>query len=199
MTVSPRVRLAGWIGVGVLAGGLITAIAIGSATAASPSPNPSPYGYSEPGPGAPGPMHRFGDREGLPDLPLGPGMGAFGGRVLHGEATVQAPDGTTKVRVTQEGDITDVSASTITVKSSDGFEATYTVDKNTRISLNGTDGTASSLKKGDTVHVEGTKNGSTTHADDVLDGIPTARMFFERHRMDARPMPSPSASGSSST
>ena len=174
-----QMRLLGWIGLGVVGGGLITGIAIGSATAASPSPKP--YGYQQPGPGLPGPggmMHRFGGRmRGMaPDL-MGPGdaFGGPGGDVLHSEATVKDQDGTTKVVVTQSGDITDVTDSTITVKSSDGFVASYTVDKNTRISLNGTDGTdgtASSLKKGDTVHVVGTKSGSTTHAEAVFDGLP---------------------------
>ena len=191
MTLSPRMRLAGWVGVGVLSGGLITGIAIGSATAASPSPSPSPYGYGQAGPGMPpdGPMHAFGGRM------RGPLGGPMDGDVLHGEATVKAPDGSTKVVVTQSGDITDISGTAITVKSSDGYVATYTVDKDTRISLNGTDGTASSLKKGDTVHVVGTQSGSTNHADAVLDGVSPHFMFF-RHDHDGnapKPSPSPSA------
>lgn len=159
-----QMRLLGWIGLGVVGGGLITGIAIGSATAASPSPRPVPYGYQQPGPGMPRPggmIHDFGER-----------MRGPGGDVLHSEATVKDQGGTTKVIVTQSGAITDVTDSTITVKSSDGFVASYTVDKSTRISLNGTDGTASSLRKGDTVHVEGTKSGSTNHAEAVFDGLP---------------------------
>jgi hypothetical protein len=169
-----NIRLLGWIGLGVVSGGLITGIAIGSATAASPSPSPSPYGYQQPGPRIPGlpgmpgrgrMMHRFGEGP-------GDGFGPLGGDVLHSEATVKEPDGTTKVVVTQSGDITDITDSTVTVKSSDGFLATYTIDKNTRIALNGTDGALSSLKKGDTVHVAGTKSGATNHADAVDDGMP---------------------------
>ena len=168
MTLSPRMRLAGWVGVGVLSGGLITGIAIGSATAASPSPSPSPYGYGHAGPDMPpgGPMPGFGGRMHRD------GFGPMDGDVLHSQATVKQADGTTKVVVTQDGDITDVTGSAITVKSSDGYVATYTVDKDTRISLNGTDGTASSLKKGDTVHVFGTQSGSANHAEAVLDGDP---------------------------
>lgn len=199
MTLSPRMRLFGWIALGVLGGGLVTGIAIGSATAASPSPTPSPYAYGQPGPGMPGgPLHRLRDRlEGLlPDLPMGPGGGAglLGGRVLHGEATVGAPDGTTKVVFIQSGDITDITGSTITVKSSDGYTASYAVDKNTRISLNGTDGTASSLAKGDTVRVTGTKNGSTNHADAVLDGMPPRLHYFDHDHNGPQPQPSGSAS-----
>jgi hypothetical protein len=165
MTLSPRMRLAGWIGIGVLSGGLITGIAIGSATAASPSPTPRPYGYGQPGPRMPplGPMHRFGERPGA-------GLGPLDGDVLHGEATVKLPDGSTEVVVRQSGDITDITDTTINVTSSDGFEASYAVDKFTRISLDGADGALSSLKKGDTVHVGGTKKGSTNHADSVFEG-----------------------------
>jgi hypothetical protein len=180
--LSPRVRFGAWIAAGVLGGGVIAGVVVsqlGTATAASPTPSPRASGA----PGAPmpygGPMQRFGERmRGVPPLG-GPGLG-FGGRVLHSAATVQAPDGTTKVVVSQSGDITDFSDSTITVKSSDGFVATYTVDKNTRISLNGSDGAMSSLKKGDTVRVLAGKSGSTNHASAVMDGMPTGFMMF-RH------------------
>jgi hypothetical protein len=200
--VSARMRAGAWIAAGLLGGGFLAGAVVsqlGSATAASPAPSPRAYG----GPGAPmpggGPMPGFGGRlRGLPPLG-GPEMG-FGGKVLHSEATVEAPDGTTKVVVSQTGDITDVTESTITVKSTDGFDATYTVDKNTRISLNGTDGTASSLKTGDTVHVFGTKSGSTNHANAVMDGMPTGFMMF-RHdqRTPPKPQASPNTSSSSTT
>ena len=125
-------------------------------------------------------MHRFGERMRgmMPFGPRGPGFGPEfgpgpGGRVLHSQATVEGPNDTTKTVVTQTGDITDVADSTITVKSTDGFEATYTIDKNTRISLNGTDGALSSLKQGDTVRVFGSRSGSTAHAAAVIDGMPS--------------------------
>lgn len=181
-SLSPRARLVAWVAAGVLGGATVTGIVVSQLTAATAaSPSPSPYASAKPRPPMPfgGPLQHFGDRR-HGQLPMGPGFGpelgmGFGGRVLHSEATVQAPDGTTKVVVSQTGDITDIADSTITVKSSDGFEATYTVDKNTRISLNGTDGAMSSLKKGDSVHVFGTKSGSTTHAEGVLDGMPDGR------------------------
>jgi hypothetical protein len=171
---SARVRLGAWITAGVLGSGIVVAIVVsqlGTATAASPSPSPS--ASSQPRPPMPG-LHRFGERlRGL--APRGPGFGpefGFGGHVLHSQATVEARDGTTKVVVSQSGDITDIADSTITVKSTDGYEATYTIDKDTRISLNGTDGAMSSLKKGDAVPVMGSKKGATTHAEAVLAGKP---------------------------
>jgi hypothetical protein len=150
-----------------------------------------------------GRLQRFGQRlRGLPPLgpALGLGVGGPGGRVLHSQATVQAPDGTTKVVVSQSGDITDVTDTTITVKSSDGYDATYTIDKFTSISLNGTNGAMSSLKQGDTVRVIGSKSGSATHAEAVTDGMPTGFMMF-RHdrRTPPKPQASPNASSSSTT
>ena len=198
--LSPRVRMGAWIAAGLLGGGFIAGAVVGelgSATAASPSP--SPHASAQPGAPAPyggGPMmHRFGERmRGLPSLG-GPELG-LGGKVLHSQATVETPDGTTKVVVSQTGDITDISDSTITVKSSDGFEATYTVDKNTRISLNGSDGAMSSLKTGDSVRVFGAKNGSTNHASAVMDGMPAGIMMF---RHDQRTPPNPEASPNTSS
>jgi hypothetical protein len=93
------------------------------------------------------------------------------GDVLHSEATVKTPDGT-KVVGSQSGKVTDVAGATVTVRSSDGFTRTYTVDKDTRIALNGTDGAMTSLRSGDTVHVMGTRDGSTWHARAVFDGDP---------------------------
>src|SRR5690242_20714165 len=121
--VSSRMRLGAWIAAGVLGGGLVTGVVVsqlGVAGAASPSPAPS--ASAQPRPPMPGLMHRFGERmRGFG--PRGPGMGPgfapglqYGGHVLHSEATVEAPDGTTKVVVSQTGDITDVTGSTITVK-----------------------------------------------------------------------------------
>jgi hypothetical protein len=189
-SVPSRLRLGAWIAAGVLGGGVISGVVVsqlGTATAASGTPSPG----ASAAPGAPmpygGPLQRFG--------PGGPG-----GKVLHGEATVQAPDGTTKVIVSQAGDITGTTASTVTVKSTDGYEATYTIDKNTRISLNGNGGTMSSLKNGDTVRVVGTKSGSTSHAQAVIDGMPTGfKMFRHGQRMAPRPQSTPSTSSSSTT
>lgn len=195
-SLTPRLRLGAWIGAGVLGGALVTGVVVsqlGTATAAS---SPYPRASAQPRPHMPfGPMQRFGERlRGMPpfapDLGPGMGLGMRAGRVLHGEATVQAPDGTTKVVVSQTGDITDIGGSTITVKSTDGFESTYTIDKNTRISLNGADGALSSLKKGDTVRVFGTRSGSTIHAAAVMDGLPAGMPPFHP-RPPVHPSPSP--------
>jgi len=103
-----------------------------------------------------------------------PGLGAPGlemGRVLHGEATVQTPNGT-KVVSTQLGTITSVAGAQVTVRSSDGFTRTYSVDKQSRISLDGADGALSRLKSGDTVRVVAVQSGKTWSARAVIDGLP---------------------------
>src|SRR4051812_16629725 len=106
-TVSPRLRVGAWVAAGVLGGGLVTGLVVsqlGIATAASPSPSPRASG--QPRPVMPfGSGRHFGGR--LPGLPpfgpgFGPEMGMLGmgpSRVLHGEATVKKPDGTTEVVV----------------------------------------------------------------------------------------------------
>ena len=170
--VLTRHRVIALVAAGVLAGGVGGAVIsqLGVATASSPSPAPV-------GPG-PDMMRGFG-----PDGPGGPGaLGLLGGgRLLHGEATVQKPGGGTMVVRFQNGAISDVSGSTMTVKSTDGFTATYTVDRTSRISLNGTDGTLSKLSKNDTVRVLAVQNGSSSVAKMVLDGVPARGMFDRMH------------------
>lgn len=46
--------------------------------------------------------------------------------VLHGEAVVQAKDGTTRTVVVQRGTVTAIDATTLTVKSADGYTLTWT-------------------------------------------------------------------------
>lgn len=170
--MSRRMRVAAWVAAGVLGGGLVTGIAVsqlGVATAASPSPSPT---HMRDG------MHRFGE---------GP-LARLGGRILHGEATVQSPQGKDLVVVFQHGKITGLTGSAVTVKSTDGFTATYTVDKTTRIALNGTAGTLSRLKTGDDVRVFGVKNGATTTAKAVIDGLRDRSSGFGRGWRHTLPM-----------
>ncbi|HET7310110.1 MAG TPA: hypothetical protein VFJ17_02165 [Mycobacteriales bacterium] len=174
LSVLSRHRVIALVTAGVVAGGVGGAVIsqLGVATASSPSPSPS-AGF----PGGPGMMRGFGPG-GPGALGLLGGLGA-GGRLLHGEATVQKPGGGTMVVRFQHGVISDVSASTMTVKSTDGFTATYTVDKTSSISLNGADGTLSKLAKNDQVRVLAVQSGSSSVAKMVLDGVPARGMFGE--------------------
>ena len=162
-----RHRAVALVAAGVVAGaaGGVVISQLGTAGAVSPSPRPAP-----------------GERDGFGMPPgHGPGgmgvLGMFGGRVLHGEATVQKPGGGTTVVHFQDGVISAISGSTVTVKSTDGFTSTFTVNGTTRITLNGSDGTLSKLAKNDKVRVMGVVNGSSTVAKMVLDGVPGPGMF----------------------
>ena len=75
------------------------------------------------------------DRRGGPGMPGMPGMltarghgpgglGFLSGTVLHGEVTASA-NGSVQALVFQRGEVTAVSATSITLKSSDGFTGTY--------------------------------------------------------------------------
>ena len=68
----------------------------------------------------------------------------------------------------QSGEVTDVSQSSITVKSADGFTKTYAVTENTLVNA-GRDGIGS-VKQGDKVHVaaiEHDGNAEAMHIDDA--------------------------------
>ena len=112
-----------------------------------------------PGVNAPG-------RQGLGRMPMGGssrGMGGAGplgggrlggalGTVQHGEVTVRDSSGAAVVMTMQRGTVTASSASSLSVKSADGFTATYSVDSTTR-------GASGALAKGDVVLVVAKKSG----------------------------------------
>lgn len=102
--------------------------------------------------------------EGLPALPGMPGMSdgtgsatGFGiGGVLHGEITI-LQGGTPTSLLVQLGEVTKVTANqSVTVKSSDGFAATYALTADTAYPMNG----ASALTVGSQVRVIATKDGA---------------------------------------
>lgn len=159
-TLSHRARIGAWVASGVLGGAVIAGVVVsqlGVATAASPSPRPS----------APsGPFAHLRGLHGHMGM-----LGRLGDRVLHGEATIRGADGKDKVVEFQHGTISAINGSTVTVKSADGFTADYTVDKTTRIVLNGTDGALSTLKTNDDVRVMAVKSGSTATAKALIDGV----------------------------
>ena len=197
-SVLSRHRVIALVTAGVVAGatGGFVISQLGVATASSPSPSPSVGGPAlRPGfaPGG-GPMGLLGGLAG-------------GGKLLHGEATVQKPGGGTTVVRFQNGTISAIDGSTMTVKSTDGFSATYTVDKTSRIALNGTDGTLSKLAKNDHVRVLAVQSGSSNVARMVLDGVAVRDMrpgmrggfdlrhaFRHRERLQQAPDASPGAS-----
>ncbi|HEX3004011.1 MAG TPA: hypothetical protein VHO27_07360 [Angustibacter sp.] len=131
------------------------------------------------------------------------GFGLMGPRgALHGELVVPQRDGTgTQTVVVQTGEVTAVSAKSLSLKSTDGYTATYVITSTTRVGARSAGIT--SLKKGDTVSVLATKSGSTLTAVMVgarPDGARPdgARPGTGPRQRGTAPAPSPSATGSSS-
>jgi len=93
-----------------------------------------------------------------PNIPNGLGRGAgaaLGNAVLHGEFTTNLT-GTPTVMVVQSGQVTAYTAGkSLTVKSTDGFEATYTLDGGTATTGRNT----AALATGVQVHVVAAKDG----------------------------------------
>ena len=116
------------------------------------------------GPGERGPQQMPPGQQGrgpsdLPGLGLGgQGLGLAGG-ALHGEAVIPGEGSATRAVLFQRGEVTDVSADKLTVKSTDGFSATYTIGADSQKRLKDK---VSTLAKGDQVMVLATKGDATT-------------------------------------
>ena len=112
------------------------------------------------------------------------------GQALHSETVVKNPDGSFQTEVSQRGTVESVSENSVTVKSEDGFSQSYVVNAETRIAklpplaedgsaptdesgkrLKPTDITAADLKAGDTVRVQGIRNGDSVTAEKIVAGV----------------------------
>ena len=148
-------------GVAVGAGALaFAATDPGSSTTAPPATTaPGAQAPAQPAPGtapAPGPGRK------------GPGFGRhFGGPGIHGQFTVPKQGGGYETIDTQEGAVTAVSNTSITVKSDDGFEKTYVVNGDTVVNA-GRDGIAD-VKTGNTVHLTAVEASGAANAVEIAD------------------------------
>lgn len=127
-------------------------------TGSTPTPSSSPTPSAAPTPG----KHRgfgFGGFGGF-------GIGGYGGAV-HGQLTVPKSGGGYQTVDVQRGTVTAVSSSSITVKSADGFTATYTVTGSTEV--NAESAGIGSVKSADSVFVTATVSGGTATASNITD------------------------------
>jgi hypothetical protein len=185
-----------------------TAYAASSTSSASPSPSPSNGQHLMPGygngpdgaqdgvggPGMPG-ARRMGGGFGGGHGPDGMRMGLGAGMAIHGSFVTSKKGGGYQTVDTQQGKVTAVSSSSITVRSEDGFSATYVVNSATGVHAL-KDGIAS-VKVDDEVIVVGVESGSTVTAIEILDRTQIGdihKKFFPQG-----PKPSASASTSSGT
>lgn len=83
--------------------------------------------------------------------------------VLHGETVVQTKDGTQTIEV-QRGQVTAVTATTVTIKSTDGFTETWTFGAKFAVVQNRAKVAASAIKSGAQIGIAGTKTGDTSTA-----------------------------------
>jgi hypothetical protein len=131
----------------------------GAAQSAGPSPSASAPSFHGRGPGRFG---RFGGLGGLGGL----GLGGLGG-VIHGQVTVPKSGGGYQTVDLQSGTVTAVSSSSITVKSADGYSATYAVSSSTEVDAQAAG--IGTVKTGDTVDVMATISGGKATAASIID------------------------------
>jgi len=101
--------------------------------------------------------------------PTHPGFGGMGHRIpiLHGQAVLSKPGGGYQTVAFQRGAVTAVSMGSITLKSTDGFTQTYTINDSTLVGAHR--GGISSVKTGDTASVIATVSGKTFTASRIID------------------------------
>lgn len=190
------VALAGGAGIGYAATHSLTpngAASTAAVAAATPSASPSSPASGQP---LPVPAARPGWRG------FAGGMGRFGvlglgpAGVLHGQLTVPKAGGGYQTLDVQDGTVTAVSTGSLTVKSADGFTATYTVTSKTVVDAQAAG--IGSVRKGDTVFVAATATGATPTAASVIDvtAVKAGRASFGFPKRPASPpaqVPAPSA------
>ena len=88
-------------------------------------------------------------------------------RALHGEVTLAGK----KHRVVdfQRGAVEKVSGTSLTVRSADGFTATYVVDAQTKVRKDKTEAQIADVEVGDKVRVVAPQDGSTSTAKRIVD------------------------------
>ena len=176
---SRRIAIGAAVAVVAMLGGAVIAFAATNATAsptakaASPSSSPSqkPLPFKCQNTNAPcrrivGPFRQFGFP---PGVPFGPGLGFPGGMfgAVHGQVTLAKPGGGYQTMDMQRGKVTAVSTNSITVRSSDGFTASYAVAASTVVDAQ-RDGIGS-VKVGNQVVVLATVSGSKATATSITD------------------------------
>jgi hypothetical protein len=133
-------------------------------TTAAPGVAPAPKA-------ADGPRAHLGGRKGGHG---GPGMGPG----IHGEFTMPDGNGGFRTFATQLGEVLKVSATSIELKSEDGFTKTYAVDEDTMVNA-GRDGIAD-VKVGDKVGVQALVSGATAKAVHIRD-ITNAKAIRDKY------------------
>lgn len=91
-------------------------------------------------------------------------------RVEHGSVTVKTKTGTEVIDL-QRGTVTAVSPTSITVKSADGFTATYVVDSSTKVRKTGQQSAIGNVANGDNVAIAAVHSANSTGSTDTAKRI----------------------------
>jgi hypothetical protein len=112
---------------------------------------------------------RFGAFGGFGGLGAFGGFGAFGGLggVIHGQVTEPKSGGGYQTVDIQRGTVTAVSSASITIKSADGYSATYSVSRSTEV--NAMAAGIGTVKVGDTVDLTATVSQGKATAARIID------------------------------
>jgi hypothetical protein len=165
------IALAGGAGIGLASThSSPAATASASVAAANPSPSATPV----PAHGKPGRGWRAGG--GPFRLGLGP-AGILGqGGMVHGQFTIKKAGGGYETLDVQDGTVTAVSGTSLSVKSSDGYTATYAVTNSTLVDAQAKG--IGSVKKGDTVFVTATGSANTAVSVTDITAVKAGRASF---------------------
>jgi len=131
----------------IIAGVAVAALLGGAGAALAATAAPAPPGFRHFGPG--------------------PGLGGFLFGALHGQFVIRKPGGGYETVDVQNGQVTAVSTTSITLKSADGFTKSYRVTSSTLVDAQ-RDGIGS-VKVGNQASVQATVSGSTATAISIED------------------------------
>ncbi len=156
------------LGAGALTGATMALAADGQASAPVHSERGAKDGHGN----GQGPGHGPGEmREGP------------GGPLLHSEGVAEDAEGNFITVRMQHGEVTAVAATSLTVKSTDGYTSTYVIDDQTRLEREGDEGAP---EVGDLVHVRATVDGGTATAVGVHALSPEKAAALQERRDGAR-------------
>ena len=174
------IKGAALVGAGALGATILTGVAYAATnTANSVASSAVAAVEGHRGPGGMGDMGGPGGKGGF-------GPGGMGGELLHSEATVETSDGTIEQVRSIRGEVTAVSADSITVRASDGFEQTFAVNAETEVDKSRNEATITDVAVGDIAMVKGIVSGDTATADHVAAMTATEAAEMEAEREQRR-------------
>ena len=189
-----RSYAAGFAGAGLVAGLVLAGLT--PANAQDPTPAPATPSAGPEVPREPGERALRKRPGGHGKLPGRGGHLGLGGPVLHGEFTARDPDGGYQVLATQAGEATAVSATSLTVRSEDGFSRTYVVNDDTLVNAGNVG--IGDVEVGHQVRVKAVVEDGTARAVRVVD-VTAVGELGDKWRPRRPDAPRPSATPGSGT